>query len=222
MGTDGRREVVRVGEVVERLRADIIGLQEIDKGSEASAGSDQLDYLAQLTGTTGIAGPTILRQRGHFGNALLTSFPVTAVRRHDLSVPGYEARGALDVDLDLGAGTLRVLVTHFGLDRAQRNLQADRIVEILASQGREHTVLLGDFNEWLPWSRPLRRLRGRLGKTPWRLTYPARFPLLALDRIWVSPPVRLVRLEKPANPLTRVASDHLPLKAVIELQSPRS
>lgn len=219
VGSDGRRDSKRTGEVLRQLQADVIGLQEVSKSSQTSVDSDQLDYLAQLTGLRGIAGPTIQRADGHFGNALLSRFPPAAVRHHDLSIAGREPRGLLDVELGLGSQTARVLVTHFGHDRAQRNFQSDKVLSILSSQDQNLVVLLGDFNEWLPWSRPLRRLRARLGKAPWHATYPARFPLLALDRIWVWPPGRVVHVEKHSNPMTRVASDHLPLRAVVLFSS---
>jgi endonuclease/exonuclease/phosphatase family metal-dependent hydrolase len=79
-----------------------------------------------------------------------------------------------------------------------------------------HCVLLGDLNEWFLWGRPLRWLQGIFGKTPAPLTFPSGFPLFALDRIWVRPPTALITLEAHTSALSRVASDHLPVKAVIE------
>ena len=66
-----------------------------------------------------VPGPTILRGDGHYGNALLTSRPVGDIRRLDLSVPGREPRGALDVTIAVRRGkTVRVVVTHLGLIRS--------------------------------------------------------------------------------------------------------
>ncbi len=48
-------------------------------------------------------------------------------------------------------------------------------------------VVLGDINEWLPLSRPLRWLHGLLGKPPWQRTFPVWAPMFALDRVWVRP-----------------------------------
>ncbi len=75
---------------------------------------------------------------------------------------------------------------------------------------------IGDFNEWLPTGRSLRWIHTRLGKTALVRTFPAAFPLFALDRIWVSPAAALVKVSRVRTPLTRVASDHLPLKGVIQ------
>ncbi|HZA56701.1 MAG TPA: hypothetical protein VE616_20825, partial [Candidatus Udaeobacter sp.] len=57
------------------------------------------------------------------------------------------------------------------------------------------------------------------GQAPRLRTFPSRFPVFPLDRIWVSPPSALIRLSIFNTPLTRIASDHLPLKATIQTPS---
>jgi len=47
-------------------------------------------------------------------------------------------------------------------------------------------------------------------------TFPARWPLFSLDRIWISPRRRLLQVQVHASPLARIASDHLPLVAHID------
>jgi endonuclease/exonuclease/phosphatase family metal-dependent hydrolase len=79
-------------------------------------------------------------------------------------------------------------------------------------------LLLSDFNEWLPLGRPLRWIHTELGKTGLVRTFPSRFPLFALDRIWVSPPAALRELCCYRTQLSRIASDHLPLKAMIRIE----
>jgi len=73
--------------------------------------------------------------------------------------------------------------------------------------------LLGDINEWVLWGRPLRWIRRHFEPTPHRRTFPAGFPVLALDRIWMRPRSRLHKIEVHDSPLARSASDHLPLTA---------
>jgi endonuclease/exonuclease/phosphatase family metal-dependent hydrolase len=75
--------------------------------------------------------------------------------------------------------------------------------------------VLTDFNEWLPTGRSLRWLHTRLGKTALIRTFPSAFPIFALDRIWVSPSSALIDVGAIRTPITRVASDHLPLKATL-------
>ena len=176
-------------------------------------------YLATATGLQAIAGPTIQRHAGHYGNVLLTRYPVRAVRRIDLSVPGREPRGALDVDLDLRGAAVRVVVTHLGLRAAERRTQIQHLLTVLSdncSPARSRPVIvLGDINEWLPTSPSVRRLDSRFGRAPALRTFPSSFPLFALDRIWVQPRSALSTLTACRTPLTRIASDHLPLRATI-------
>jgi endonuclease/exonuclease/phosphatase family metal-dependent hydrolase len=48
-------------------------------------------------------------------------------------------------------------------------------------------------------------------------TFPSRFPLLRLDHIFASKEVSVTGVEVIANPLAKLASDHLPLLATIEI-----
>lgn len=154
------------------------------------------------------------RASGHYGNVLLTSLPVLSVERLDLSVSGREPRGALNVELDNHGKKLEVMATHLGLRPAERRAQIHALLQRLQASSGEHTrALLGDLNEWFVWGRPLRWLHRYFTATPTPSTFPARWPLLALDRIWVRPREKLVRLSVPRSSLMRRASDHLPLVA---------
>jgi endonuclease/exonuclease/phosphatase family metal-dependent hydrolase len=155
------------------------------------------------------------RQTGPFGNVLLTSGRVLDSRFLDLSVPGCEPRGAIDADLSIEGRTVRVIVTHLGLRAAERRYQVRRILEALSKGQTRFIILLGDINEWVLRSRPLRWLYARFGTPPAPRTFPSWLPLFALDRIWVLPRPVLVGVRAHATPLTRIASDHLPVKGLI-------
>jgi len=217
IGRDGVQNAERVSRIIRGLEADVVALQEVESRPGADADAHQLRFLADASGMHGIPGPTVLRPDSEYGNALLTRLPVREVRRLDLSVAGCEPRGAVDVDLDTGAGILRVLATHLGLRRRERAVQIDRLLHALAHPERAHVVLLGDINEWLPASRNLRRLNARLGRSPAVRTYPARCPLLALDRIWANPSRSLAWLARCDTALARTASDHLPVRARVRV-----
>ncbi|HSF48421.1 MAG TPA: endonuclease/exonuclease/phosphatase family protein [Burkholderiales bacterium] len=164
-----------------------------------------------------IPGVTILRHDGDYGNALLTRRPVLAVRRHDFSFRKREPRGALDVDLQLGGERVQVIVTHLGLKPAERRFQVKQLLELLLGCASDRlVVVLGDINEWLPLSRPLRWLHGLLGRPPSQRTFPVWLPVFALDRVWVRPRDALLDLRVHNSPLARTASDHYPIRAVIE------
>jgi endonuclease/exonuclease/phosphatase family metal-dependent hydrolase len=217
VGLDGRRDVARVARVLGGLNAQLIGLQEVGTDIEDGRKSSQMEYLARATGLQGIAGPTIERQTGPFGNVLLTSWRVLDSRLLDLSVPGCEPRGAIDADLIIEGRPVRVIVTHLGLRAAERRYQVRRILEALSKGQTRSIILLGDINEWVLRSRPLRWLYARFGTPPAPRTFPSWLPLFALDRIWVMPRQGLLEVHAHATPLTRIASDHLPVKGLIAI-----
>ena len=217
IGRDGRRDVERVARVINGLQADIVALQEVESRRSAAGEPLQMDILAHLVGLTAISGPTIERVDGHYGNALLTRLPIRAVRKHDLTFRRREPRGAIDVDFDVAGTPLRVIATHLGLLPRERRHQVQRILETVADRREGLIVLLGDINEWLVSGRPLRWLHRRFGQCRARRTYPAWFPLFALDRIWVHPKDALVCFETTDTAETRTASDHLPVRAELVL-----
>lgn len=222
VGMDRRRDARRIASVIRDLDCDAIGLQEVDSRAGPHAESRQLDYLAHATGMEALAGSTILRHDGDYGNALLTRRPVLAVRRHDISFASREPRGALDVDLDVDGHRVRVIVTHLGLRPAERRYQVKLLLKLLHPvEPGELVVALGDINEWLPIGRPLRWLHGLLGCPPSQRTFPTWLPLLALDRVWVRPRSALLGVQTHAGRIARIASDHYPLKATIALDRMR-
>lgn len=222
IGRDGREDIYRTAEAIHNLRADIVGIQELGSCSNRpdAFGSLQIKTIVQLTGMTAIEGPTIHHPNSTYGNCLLTRQTVHAVRRVNIGENGCEPRGLLDVDLNIRGIPLRVLVTHLGLQGWERRRQVRKIIAQMAKGDESPMVVMGDFNEWLPWSRALRSLRKRCGNSPALATFPAHFPVLALDRIWVSPREQLRRLQVVKTESTRIISDHLPLTAEIAISKP--
>ncbi len=212
-GGDARYDPERTLQVLRELDADVLALQEL-RWNPADA-LHVLTEFGERLGYVTLAGPTLMRPDGHFGNALLTRLPVREVGRIDLSVPGREPRGALDVRLAAGETILRVVATHLGLRPDERRTQMRRLLSLMG--GGAPLVLMGDLNEWFLWGRPLRWLRRHFGRMPAPATFPARWPLLALDRIWVEPRSTLESIQAHDSALARIASDHLPLRAQMRL-----
>ncbi len=214
VGTDGRYAPERIVDVLKEIDADIVALQEV---ASEQAHENFLRDLERATGFHLVAG--LLRQRrgSDFGNAVLSRYPVQSVEHIDLCVDNYEPRGALDVCIDIGLPTpLRVMATHLGLRPGERREQVRRILAAVERDNPHPTLLMGDLNEWYLWGRPLRWLHSHFREIPVAPpTFPARRPMFALDRIWVSPAGSVRRLTRHASPLARVASDHLPLVAHI-------
>jgi len=212
-GTDGKKDAQRIVRVIEELGCDTVGLQEVDY---------RLDYIAQKLGMQAIPGLTLARHDGPFGNALLTRRRVLDVRRLGFTYSRREPRNALDVDLEVNGETVRVIVTHLGLWPAERRYQVKKILELIrATPSYERVIVLGDINEWLPLGRPLRWMNALFGRCPAERSFPSRWPLVALDRVWVRPRHALLALKAHRSPLAELASDHLPVKAIIALHAQR-
>jgi len=218
VGVDRRRDSARVGAVIGELRADVIGLQEVDWQHDHTVETSQFEYLTYLPEYVAIAGPNLRDHRGHYGNLLLSRFTVREVRRMDLSEPNREPRGAIDVDLDTRGEPVRVIVTHLGLGLGERRRQAARLRDAISDRPGHPTLLLGDFNEWIPGSPTLRPLLGRCGMTAAPSTYPSFWPVLSLDRIIACAFRSAPHIKRHNSPLARKASDHLPLLAQFDGQ----
>jgi endonuclease/exonuclease/phosphatase family metal-dependent hydrolase len=215
IGRDGQHEPGRVAKVIEELAADVVALQEVDFGYHVRQGIDQLRYFADATGLQSVWGPVLYAARGQYGNALLTRYEVLEVRTIDLSVPRSQRRGALDVDLQVHGQRVRIIAAHLGLGLRERQIQVQRLLAAIDGPADAPLVLLGDFNEWRPPSQPLRHLHRRFGRTPAVRSFPSALPLFALDRVWVQPRHALVTVEVHNTRRARLASDHLPIRAVI-------
>jgi endonuclease/exonuclease/phosphatase family metal-dependent hydrolase len=216
VGFDRRRDPCRIGEVIKESGADIAGLQEVHSESDGRVESHQMNYLAACSGLQAVPGRFLMRRNGEYGNVLLTKFKILNVELLDLTMQGREPRGAIDADLEIGGEPVRVIVTHLGLRPSERRFQVSRLLDALSVERTRMVILLSDINEWLPRGRSLRWLEERFGKSKLMKTFPAPFPLFGLDRIWVSPPSALVDVSCFRTPLTRVASDHIPLIAKIQ------
>jgi endonuclease/exonuclease/phosphatase family metal-dependent hydrolase len=206
VGVDRRDDPLRIAEVIVELGCDTIGLQEVHR----------LDLLQRKLNMEVIAGKPHMWHERHVGNALLTRRRVVEVRHHEFGWPGREPRTALDVDLDVAGETVRVIVTHLGLRPAERRFQVRELMKIVKQTPmHERLVVLGDINEWLPLSRPVRWMNALFGHSHRERSFPSWWPLFALDRVWVRPRHALLALGAHRSPLAVRASDHLPVKAII-------
>jgi endonuclease/exonuclease/phosphatase family metal-dependent hydrolase len=217
VGLDLRRNPERIAAVISELDADVVALQEVDNRSDGTYESAQMDYLASVTGCEAVAGPTIRRSNGHYGNLLLTRWPMRESREINLGVSCREPRGAIDARLSIHGIEVRVIATHLGLAFSERWQQFCRLSELVGGNKPSLLIVLGDMNEWLPMSRGLGLLQGVLGRSPVTRSFPSWRPFLALDRIWVRPKEALKKAEVHISRLSRIASDHLPVLAEVEI-----
>ena len=212
VGGDGRRDPERIEAVIAEIAPDAIALQEFAYPSGVPIDAHDPAFFAACSGYACVRGPTLQRRGDAFGNVFLSRLPIRDVDRIDLSVDRREPRGALDVALDVAGVEMRVVTTHFGLARHERRRQVERLVAHLESIDAPLLAVVGDFNDWIPGlSGAASALDRHFGHRTSPRSFPARWPLLALDRAWVRPSGALVDLRVHRSALAREASDHLPV-----------
>jgi endonuclease/exonuclease/phosphatase family metal-dependent hydrolase len=217
VGTDGRHDPDRVASVVAELDADIVALQEFTYPASVAIESRMPVTLTMLDRYECVLGPTRRTVTECFGNALFTRHPVVDVQRVDLSMESRESRGALAASLEIRGTVVHVLAAHLGLRVHERRFQVRQILEYLESVRHTLVVVLGDFNDWLPGRSVVHVLDDRLGRPPRPASFPVCWPIVALDRIWVSPIRALRGIFTHTTPAARLASDHFPVVADIDI-----
>ena len=222
VGTDNRFDPGRIAAVIRELDADIVALQEADRRFGRRDGLLDMAALERDTGLRLLPLSTAAHSHGWHGNALLAR-EGSLIGAHRLRLPGGEPRGAVAAELELPTGRLRVVAAHLGLLRRHRAQQVAALLDHIAGADDLPTLLLGDLNEWRigPRSalRALERDFDRIDFGP--ATFPSRLPVLGLDRILCQPRGLLSCLAAHQSPLARIASDHLPLTARLDLTAAR-
>ena len=227
-GTDGRRDPERIARVIEDVRPDVAGLQEVGLPLPPGAADDPAQLLATLTGMRGGFGPTMSHALGFaYGNAVLSRHPILALRNYDLSVQGREPRGCVRADVEIDGTRLHFFAAHLGLHWRERRRQAAQLLsaDILRDAALAYPlVLVGDFNSVSNRSAVPRWLRRQLvdaaiavrNEAP---TFPSRFPLLRLDHCYVGAAIRVLSVDVLRSAEVRRASDHLPLVVELEVRA---
>jgi endonuclease/exonuclease/phosphatase family metal-dependent hydrolase len=230
IGRDGLISPLRIAQVIGRCNPDVVALQELDAGLTRTSLVDQAHLIAMTLEMSYHFHPSIRVEEGGYGNAVLSRWPLRLIKAGPLPSeplhPYFERRGAVWVEIDLDGSPVQILATHFGLDRRERRLQAEAVCgpEWLGHPDcRQPVVLCGDFNA-LPRSPAYRRLTRQLRDAQrsfrWFLprgTFPAQLPLMRIDHLFLSPDLTVRGVAVPRTPLTRLASDHLPLLVTLEL-----
>ncbi len=216
IGGDRECNPERTVHVLREIDADILGLQEVGAAAFVDE-ADQFRYLEKHMEMEGIAGPTLRRGRARFGNAVMTRGRILDARIVDLTVLAFEPRGAIDCMIEIRGHTVRVIATHLGLLPQERGRQLKRIADLIEERPWPLTVLLGDFNIFGPERRSLTRI-GAPRNLPKLRSFPARRPLMSLDRVWTIPNDPLVETRVHHTTLSRIASDHLPIVGEIDLR----
>jgi endonuclease/exonuclease/phosphatase family metal-dependent hydrolase len=149
-GADGKIDLNRIAEVILTQEADVVALQEVDRGVERTARRDLIAELAALTGMNYAFGKNIDYQGGDYGNAVLSRFRIIKHQNllYKMIRPG-EQRGLLQVVLQAEGKQLVLLNTHldYRRDDAERLSNVDEVEQILGLYKGPPVILCGDFND---------------------------------------------------------------------------
>ncbi|HJV60417.1 MAG TPA: endonuclease/exonuclease/phosphatase family protein [Albitalea sp.] len=221
-------------EAVHAVGADIVFLQEV-LGSHALhatrvpnwPSSSHYEFLADTMWHDFAYGRNAVYPHGDHGNAVLSKFPILRHENRDVSVNGHEERGLLHCvcrlpERDAGNAELHLVCVHLGLLESHRQQQIELLCHMIRDELPPDAplVIAGDFNDWrlrghaqIEGCAGVREVfvhaRGRAAKT-----FPARFPLLQLDRIYVRNAAVHRPFVLPRRPWSHL-SDHAPLAAEV-------
>lgn len=220
-------------EAVRKVGADVVFLQEVTGSHSKHADKFQnypdtphYEFLADSIWPEFAYGRNAVYDKGDHGNAVMSKFPIVRFENHDVSISGPEKRGMLHCELQIpGRGAnLHAVCVHLSLLEEHRALQMAKLCALIHSRipPQAPVVVAGDFNDWrhragsqLAEGADLHEVFVAAHGQPAR-TFPARRPLLRLDRIYVRNAIGHHPVVLPHKPWSHL-SDHAPLAAVISL-----
>jgi endonuclease/exonuclease/phosphatase family metal-dependent hydrolase len=218
-------------EAVRAQKSDVVFLQEVEgidkppRGAHGEIPGTQVEFLADQIWSDHAYGRNAIAAGRDHGNALLSRHPLLTWRNHDVSVPACEPRGLLHGTVAPAADRppVHLICVHLGLRESHRRQQLEQLKALLHDIVPEDSplVVAGDFNDWrgradsgLRGSGLREVFRHALGRHA--RSFPARWPMLPLDRIYVRGVAAHRPLPLPRHPWSRL-SDHAPLAAEIVL-----
>jgi endonuclease/exonuclease/phosphatase family metal-dependent hydrolase len=221
-GIDDSVDLRRAAAVINRLRPDLVALQEIDSATTRTAGIDQARRLGTLTDMNAVFGGFMEYREGQYGMALLSRYPIVEFTNHRLP-DGLEPRTALAIAVQPTdfSGSIVMVGIHLYATEAERLAQAERLIDIFADDPRP-VVLVGDFNSQ-PESPVIDLLSQRWSIPPKsgnRLTFPSDQPAREIDYVMLRPASRFEVLEYRVID-EPIASDHRPVLLVVRLLEQR-
>lgn len=219
-------------EAVREVKADLVFLQEVLGEHEHWAvrhdkhwpASPQYEFLADTIWPDFAYGRNAVYPHGHHGNALMSKFPINQYENLDVSIGSIEKRGLLHCRINIPGRdiVLHAICVHLGLRESHRQRQLRLLCNLLKSVPQnEPVVVAGDFNDWRGKGNNVMLNCGltdvfvkEFGAPP--KTFPAIFPVLRLDRIYVRGVTSYKALVLPNRPWSHL-SDHAPLAAEIQV-----
>ena len=219
IGLDRRRNPERVLTVLREIDADIVALQEADRRFGDRASAVPLDLIEEYSGYVPVrigarAGSAGAGGLGWHGNAILVRRGIGVLSARGVRLPTLEPRGAVLAELRVDGVALSVVGMHLDLSGIRRRQQMRAIfAEVGARPAGQHSVLMGDLNEWAQHGGCLRDIADDHQMLAPGRSFHTRRPVAQLDRIIISSSLTLDACGVHHSVAASRASDHLPVWA---------
>jgi endonuclease/exonuclease/phosphatase family metal-dependent hydrolase len=140
--------IQRIADVINRVKPDIVGLEEVHRKTWQSRFRDQLAELEAATRMHGYFGQSYEQWGGAFGNAILTRGDIVSADVHPLPSVG-EPRTAIESVIRIDNVTINFYVTHLTawgkLNASNRREQLECLARHVTTS-RYPFILAGDLN----------------------------------------------------------------------------
>lgn len=204
----GAASPAQIEEVIATCNADLVALQEAD----GYPGADPLPDMARRLGMQLYAGS---HSRA---TAYLSRIPLRGVRETHLGQGGW----CLQADLDHHGKRLHLFNLQLSFTPTKRRVQFGTLLssDLLGNPSLVcPTMILGDFADPLWWlsSFSFDRNLFQAPRPMLGATYPAPFPLLGRDRVYMRGNIRVIESRVIRTSRARKASSHLPVVLNVEV-----
>lgn len=226
-GVDRRYRPERVIEVLSHYAPDFALLQEVDEGARRSSYHRQVDLIGDALGMRHRLFYVThrLRSQGHYGNAILSNWPLYDEHHIDLTIGTRKRRGAIYAKSRIRRGhhtrTIALYNLHLGLAGLERKQQLRVFLESHPFAGLHHrtpVVFAGDLNDLYGTLGPrLLEPAGFRRAGDRARTFPAWAPARPLDAVFVRGDIEVDDCRPSHMALARQASDHRPLIAHVRI-----
>ena len=223
VGMDKKLDLPRIAEVITREHADLVGLQEVDRGVERTQRIDEIAQLAKLTRMDYAFAFNLKYQGGQYGVAILSRFPILATdHRLYKNLREAERRGFIRAQIKIRGRLLNFVTTHLDYQYEDgRVFEAEQLLNGLKDVIGP-LIVVGDFND-IPAGGAYKLMSDRFADA-WieshaagdGLSYPSDKPAKRIDYILTrrSDQIRAKR----ARIVETLASDHVPVVADLEIR----
>lgn len=220
---DGRYAAGAQADAVRSLDPHVVFLSEVDRGWALNGGHDGLRTMERQLGMAAVWAPA---DGPLWGDALLTSLPVTRTESHALPSAGPTGAQALAAELDWDGTAVTAIATHlqpadgFAADSAADTAQLLALTRIVEDAQKEGPVILGGDLNLEPGGPAWSALTGTgladafAGDRPVNTLATGGGDPLQIDHLLATPGLRPADTAAPDLPL----SDHRPIAATFVRQ----